>query len=59
MNLLPVYARKNPDGTVSIFRDAEGSNHFATFQAHSRSKPTRRNKYVTLNCYRWALNWIS
>lgn len=56
--MLPMYARKNPDGTVDIYRDQAATKHFCTFAAHLSNKPTRRNQYITLNCYRWALVWL-
>jgi hypothetical protein len=43
---------------VEIFRDREGKNQFCTFLFDKRSKPTKKNKYVTLNCYCWRLVWL-
>lgn len=43
---------------VQIYRDKQGKKPFARFPWHYDSKPTRRNKVVTLNCYVWRLQWI-
>jgi hypothetical protein len=43
---------------VEIFRDEECKIPFCTFLYDSKSKPTKRNKYITLNCYRWCLVWL-
>lgn len=55
---LTVYARKLPNGGVAIYRDKAATNQFCQFESHLSNKPTRRNKWVTVNCYRWALEWI-
>jgi hypothetical protein len=69
--LIDVYARKelthelpsaNPKEVllydVQVYKDAEAKTPFGRFMWYSSNKPTRRNKYVTLNCYKWKLNWI-
>lgn len=43
---------------VQIYRDEACTDPFARFPWHYSSRPTLRNKYVTLNCYRWKLQWI-
>lgn len=53
--LIALIARKNADGSVSVF-DTDGTQK-ATFDRDLSNKPTRRNKYVTLNCFRYALTW--
>lgn len=55
---LTVYAQKLPSGDVSIYRDKERTNGFCTIQKWRASCPTRRNKWITLNCYRWRLEWL-
>lgn len=63
MNILPVYAVKESaaDGTknrfdVQIYRD--NGLPFGRFPWHYKRKPTKRNKYVTLNCYKWRIVWV-
>lgn len=57
-SILPVYALKTPEG-VRIFRDPGMRKHFCTFSPENHARvPDRRNKYVTLNCYRWRLVWL-
>ena len=55
---LTVYAKKNSNGTVSIYRNKDGTNLFVLFASWASRKPTRRNKWIILNCYRWRLEWI-
>ncbi len=55
--MITVFAKKLPNGDVQIYHDKECTQKFALFQSHFSSKPTRRNKYVTLNCYRYNLEW--
>lgn len=56
--MLTVYAQKLSNGDVEIYRDAEKTQSFCTFHQWQKSKPDRRNKWITLNCYRWKLAWI-
>lgn len=55
---ITVYARKLPSGGVAIYRNKDATNQFCQFASYMTNKPTRRNKWVTLNCYRWRLEWI-
>lgn len=72
IKLIKVYARRentnelphaNPDGIVckdvQVYRDRAAKKPFARFAWYSSTKPTRRNKYVTLNCYKWELVWLA
>lgn len=52
---LSVKAKKNPDGSVDIF-NTEG-NLYCRFDKHHSNKPDYRNKYVTINCYRYLICW--
>lgn len=58
--LLPLYLRKetNAEGrpVVAYYTDSETTNCKA-FNPWS-GRPTRRNKYVMLNCYRWRAVWL-
>lgn len=54
-----VYGLKCPEG-VRIFRDVEMNRHFCTFNHANHSRiPDHRWRYVTLNCFRWNLQWIN
>ena len=53
--LIEVYAEKTNDGDVIITR--ENGEPFAIFRWFDSWKPDRRNKYITLNCYKWRLIW--
>ena len=55
---LTVYAEKCREG-VRIYRDAAKASHFCIIGHSNHAKvPDRRNKWVTLNCYRWRLVWL-
>jgi hypothetical protein len=43
---------------VQIYRDPDARQPFARFPWYSSNCPTRRHRYVTLNCYRWQLVWL-
>jgi len=73
MTLITVYAKREPttdsvlkmyggksNGVydVVVYKDKQCSNVFARIPWHYTSKPTRRNKYITLNCYKWRLEWV-
>lgn len=55
MNILTLYAKKRPDGCVEI-RNSNGSLKAFYDKFHSQ-KPDYRNKYIIINCYKWALVW--
>lgn len=72
MNLLTLYARKEPtQDTVSIlhgianrkdtvlYRDAACTDRAAVFGWFLSSCPRRGQKFVTFNCWRWKLQWVS
>lgn len=55
---MTVYAVRQFNGDVHIYRDKDRQNHFCTFTRDRASKPTRRNRWINLNCYRWRLEWL-
>jgi hypothetical protein len=55
---LALYARRTKGGPVHIFRDSECTNHFASFELHHPQRPRHGRKWLTLNCYRWKLEWL-
>lgn len=52
-----VYAEKTPV-SVQIYRDAAKTVPFCRFTRGHGKVPDRRNRYVTLNCYKWQLVWL-
>lgn len=56
MEQLTLYAKKLPNKNVQI-QDADG-NVKCEWPWHYSSCPTRRNKYVMYNCYRYKLEWL-
>lgn len=57
--ILSIYAYKELDGSVTIYKDDIGRDVFCKYNKYHESKPTRRNKRITLNCYTWQLHWIT
>jgi hypothetical protein len=55
---LTIYAEKTPLGGVNIFRDKEKTSFFCSWGSWKKNKPTRRNKWLTLDCYKWRLEWL-
>ncbi len=56
--MLTVYAQKISNG-VQIWRDANKNALFCQLSKHHHAKmPDKRNKQITLNCYRWNLVWL-
>ena len=70
--MLTVYARKEPttDATtlkyapnekhfdIQIYKDKAATIPYARFPWHYKDKPTKRNKHITVNCFKWKLEWI-
>lgn len=42
---------------VQIYHDSNCKQPYARFMWWSSSKPTKRNKSVMINCFRWTLKW--
>ena len=71
MTMLTVFARREPtvdpvakahgcghkQDTV-FYRDAECKDVMARKPWHQSGHPRKNSRQVTLNCYRWQLNWI-
>lgn len=67
-----IYARKEPTTDdvllkyapgakkfdVVLYADREGKLKKGTYRWDLSSKPTRRNKFVNFNCFRYRLEWI-
>jgi hypothetical protein len=44
---------------VIIYHDRDCRHFYANFPFfYNQSKPDRRNRYVTLNCFRYKLVWV-
>lgn len=56
--MIAVYAHKFPDGQVVCYADTLAMRRVAVFGRDLSNKPTKRNKHVTINCYKYILEWI-
>ena len=54
MTLITLIAIKTKTGTVDIFKNGK---LFTTFPSWHSGKPDCRYKYITLNCYRYRIEW--
>ena len=61
MNPFPLckYALKDLSGDVRLFADPLAGTPLCTWQPWHESRPTRRNRWVMYNCYRWKLIWLN
>lgn len=70
MGLLTLFARREPTTDaasiaagltnkqdVVLYADKDCTKVEARWPWHFSNCPTKRNKYVTLNCWRWKLEW--
>lgn len=69
---LTIYARKEPstdeillkyapnqkEFDVAIYSDKLAQHKKCVIRWDLSSKPTRRNKWLTINCFRYRLEWI-
>jgi len=55
--MITLYARKE-GAYIGIYRDAELTDKFCAYPRDYSNCPDRRNKTVTLNCYKWKLEWV-
>lgn len=52
-------AKFTPRYDVQVYRDKTCQDKMGRFPWHyTKSMPTRRNKYIMLNCSRWKLVWL-
>lgn len=58
MKPLTLYAERLENGDVAIYGDASKQTHRCTFARWRSDRPTRRNRWLMLNCYRWRLVWL-
>jgi hypothetical protein len=56
--LITLHAQRNADASVSIYRDAQRAALFVRIDKHNSARPRRGQKRITLNCYRWKLEWL-
>jgi len=55
---LVVFARRTKGGPVRIFHDSGCTSLFAVFDLHHPQRPRHGRKWITLNCYRYKLEWL-
>ena len=53
----PDWANPQQQRDAVIYRDQACRQFFCRIPWHYSTRPTRRNKYITLNCFRWRLIW--
>ena len=56
---LYLLARKNKDSSVTLYEPSglKPARPRLTIKKHNSSCPDYRNRYIVLNCYRYALMW--
>lgn len=54
-----VYAFKTSQGDVKIYKDRQCIDFICVFPEHLSNRPTKRNKYVTIDCYKYLLEWVN
>ncbi len=54
-----VYLYKYLDGSVLGFSDEHAQKRVATWPRDYSNKPTRRNKYVTINGMKYLAQWVN
>ena len=61
MTRLYVFAEKNQDGSVEIRKPQEFGKpaiKWLTIDKFHSYKPDYRNRYINLNCYKYAIFWV-
>jgi hypothetical protein len=56
MELLTVKAYKDSGGSVTLYLD---NKQVAYYLPEYTNKPTKRNKHITLNCFKFKLEWVN
>jgi hypothetical protein len=44
---------------VQVYHDREATRPFGRFPCHYSNKPRRGQRHVTLNCFRYRLEWLA
>ncbi len=57
LNYFTVYA-KRINGNVEIYKDAACKNIVAHFSKHITTVPNKRRKQITLNSFKFNLQWV-
>ena len=57
--MFTVYAVKNADKSVSIYKDYDLTQLWVTFDKHHSKKPRKSSRKVTINCFNWSLEWVN
>jgi hypothetical protein len=58
MKNAPDKRKHAPRLDVVAYRDPEAADQVCRWPWWHTAKPTRRNKWVDLNCYRWRVEWL-
>ena len=53
----PDWANPQQQRDAVIYHDKKCRRFFCRIPWHYSTRPTRRHKYITLNCFRWRLVW--
>lgn len=56
--MLTLYAEKQKDGSIKLFRDSEKKKIACHYPRLSKTKPRKNSKTVMFNCARWQINWL-
>lgn len=56
--LLSIYAVKDSRGNVLVYKDPNRRVNVCAFEHWRSDRPTRRNRWLTINCYRYRLVWL-
>lgn len=58
VNFKKIHAVKEKSGEVNVFKDKSKLVKIATYPKNSTIKPTKKNKFLMVNCIRYKLSWI-
>ena len=53
-----LYARRTIHGPTSIYADKEATKIYCYYANEHPQRPRYGRKWVTLDCYRWKLEWL-
>lgn len=57
MQTVKLYKSQKPGKAVIAF-SPDGSGELCYWPPYASNKPDYRHKYVTINCYRYKIEWI-
>lgn len=56
--MITLYLHKFHDGEVVAYADQLGMRRIALWNKDYTNRPTKRNKYIMLNCNKYKIEWI-